>query len=135
LRHFCIFAFSNSVKIGTSIWERGGCEISRLLLTFNTKRNENFAFLVCEMASFVLLCGVDVDEDGGSLFAERVFRGSIDESAASGDEVLLNIPLSLASRRGLAGGTVQYRRHSCSCIYVTPFHRCSPLVSSYVQRN
>jgi len=35
-----------------------------------------------------------------------VFRGSIAESAASGEEVLLNIPLSLASRDGLVGGMI-----------------------------
>jgi len=43
------------------------------------------------------------DADGPN-FGERVFRGSIVESAASGDEILLNIPLSLASREGLVGG-------------------------------
>jgi len=46
-------------------------------------------------------------------FGERLFRGSIAESAASGDEVLLNIPLSLTSRDGLVGGrwlTLRYRR-------------------------
>jgi len=45
----------------------------------------------------------DTDTDVLS-FGERVFRGSIAESAAGGDEVLLNIPLSLASRDGLLGG-------------------------------
>ena len=45
----------------------------------------------------------DMDEE---TFGERVFRGSIAESAASGEEVLLNIPLSLASRDGLVGGTI-----------------------------
>jgi len=46
---------------------------------------------------------IDTDADRWT-FGERVFRGSIAESAASGDEVLLNIPLSLARRDGLVGG-------------------------------
>jgi len=52
----------------------------------------------------LLLC-IDTEDDDGSAFSQRVFRGSIVESAASGDEVLLNIPLSLASRHGLDGRT------------------------------
>jgi len=54
--------------------------------------------------STLSVCVIDMDDDG-SLFEQRVFRGSIVESAASGDEVLLNIPLSLASRQGLVGGS------------------------------
>lgn len=37
---------------------------------------------------------------------DRVYRGSIAESAAEGDEVLLNIPLSVSNRDGLSGDEV-----------------------------
>ena len=59
---------------------------------------------VCVRACVCVLryCADMADDE--SMFEDRVFRGSIVESAAGGDEVLLNIPLSLASRRGLVGG-------------------------------
>jgi len=59
---------------------------------------------VCVRACVCVLryCADMADDE--SIFEDRVFRGSIVESAAGGDEVLLNIPLSLASRRGLVGG-------------------------------
>jgi len=47
---------------------------------------------------------IDCTDADGFTFGQRIFRGSIPESAAGGDEVLLNIPLSLASRDGLVGG-------------------------------